>query len=81
MIDIKELQQKYLANVKRLEAMPIEEKNRNANSHVIGVVDDRYGCVECEISPHSAWKNYCPATADRDLAYARSIHPAGKALI
>lgn len=81
MISIDEFQKNYRANLERLKAMPIEEKNRNANSHVIGVVDDRYGCVECEISPNSAWKNYCPATADRDLAYARSMHPAGKALI
>ena len=59
MIDIKQMQQDYLAKRKAQENMSVEEKNRNANSHVIGIVDDRYGCIDCEVSPHNAWRYFC----------------------
>ena len=59
MIDIKEMQQQYLARNERLKNMSIEEKIRNEDSHRYGIVDDRYGCVECEVSPHNFWKYFC----------------------
>ena len=59
MIDIEKMQQDFLAKKKALENMPIEEKNRNANSHVFGVVDDRYGCVVCDATVNSFWKYSC----------------------
>mgnify|MGYP003349425583 CR=1 FL=1 len=35
------------------------EKQRNANSHTIGVVDDCYRCIDCEIGSWNAWKELC----------------------
>jgi hypothetical protein len=37
------------------------ERNRNAASHRIGVVDDCYRCIYCEIGSWNAWKMACPA--------------------
>ena len=35
------------------------EKKRNAASHTIGVVDDCYRCLDCEIGSWNAWKSPC----------------------
>ena len=43
----------------RLEALTPEQKIANANSHVIGVVDDCYRCINCEIGKWNAWKEMC----------------------
>ena len=43
----------------RLEALTPEQKIANANSHVIGVVDDCYRCINCEIGSWNAWKEMC----------------------
>jgi hypothetical protein len=43
----------------RLEALTPEQKIANANSHHIGVVDDCYRCVNCEIGKWNAWKQHC----------------------
>ena len=32
---------------------------KNAASHVIGIVDDCYRCVYCEIGSWNAWKAMC----------------------
>ena len=34
---------------------------QNKNSHRIGVVDDCYRCVDCEIGSWNAHKSPCPA--------------------
>jgi hypothetical protein len=44
----------------RLEAIPESVKIANANSHYIGIVDECYACVNCEIKSHNAWKSPCP---------------------
>lgn len=50
----------YRANEKaRLEALTPEQKIANAQSHRIGVVDDCYRCVDCEIGKWNAWKRHC----------------------
>ena len=59
MIDIKAMQQEYLAKRKAQDNMPLEQKIANENSHVIGVVDDRYGCIYCEVTPYNAWRYSC----------------------
>lgn len=35
------------------------ERDANARSHAIGVVDDCYRCVYCEIGSWNAWKEMC----------------------
>lgn len=37
------------------------DRNYNAASHRIGVVDDCYRCIDCEIGSWNAWKMECPA--------------------
>jgi hypothetical protein len=59
MIDIKQMQQDYLAYRKAQDNMPKEQRIANENSHQIGVVDDRYGCIYCEVTPHNAWRYSC----------------------
>jgi hypothetical protein len=36
-----------------------EEKQRNVASHTLGVVDDCYRCIDCEIGSWNAWKELC----------------------
>ena len=43
----------------RLEAIPDSVKIANAASHSIGVVDDCYRCINCEIGSWNAWKQPC----------------------
>lgn len=43
----------------RLAALTDEQKIANANSHRIGVVDDCYRCIDCEIGSWNAWKSHC----------------------
>ena len=43
----------------RLEAIPESVKIANANSHHIGVVDDCYRCINCEIGSWNAWQQPC----------------------
>jgi hypothetical protein len=69
-----------MQNVITKADISVDERVRNTDSHYIVVLDDRYGCEACEISPSSAWKMYCPAQSDRDLAYAKAMHPAGKGI-
>jgi hypothetical protein len=37
------------------------DQRRNASSHRIGVIDDCYRCLNCEIGSWNAWKMECPA--------------------
>ena len=39
--------------------LTMAEKQRNAASHLIGVVDDCYRCIDCEIGSWNAWKELC----------------------
>ena len=43
----------------RLESLTPEQKIANTQSHRIGVVDDCYRCVDCEIGKWNAWKSHC----------------------
>lgn len=50
-----------ITNQALFDSLTDAEKARNANSHVIGVVDDCYRCIHCEIGSWNAWKEYCSA--------------------
>lgn len=41
------------------DSMTPEQRLANAKSHFIGVVDDCYRCLDCEIGSWNAWKNPC----------------------
>ena len=43
----------------RVAALTDEQKIANANSHTIGIVDDCYRCINCEIGSWNAWKEMC----------------------
>jgi hypothetical protein len=43
----------------RVAALTDEQKIANAKSHVIGIVDDCYRCINCEIGSWNAWKEMC----------------------
>ena len=43
----------------RLSAIPADVREANAASHYIGVVDDCYRCIYCEIGSWNAWQRYC----------------------
>ena len=45
----------------RLEAITPEVRAINEYSHRIGVVDDCYRCIDCEIGSWNAWQTLCPA--------------------
>ena len=45
----------------RLEAIPEKVKIANAASHHIGVIDDCYRCMDCEIGSWNAWQQPCLA--------------------
>lgn len=45
----------------RLEAITPEQRKANADSHYIGVVDDCYRCIYCEVGSWNAWKSECVA--------------------
>lgn len=45
----------------RLDAITPEERDSNASSHRIGVVDDCYRCIRCEIGSWNAWQRPCPS--------------------
>ena len=45
----------------RLEAIPEEVRQANDASHHIGVVDDCYRCMDCEIGSWNAWQQPCLA--------------------
>lgn len=40
--------------------LTLDQKQANAQTHWIGVVDDCYRCVKCEIGSWNAWKQPCP---------------------
>ena len=40
--------------------MTEKERAANARTHTIGVVDDCYRCIYCEIGSWNVWKNPCP---------------------
>jgi hypothetical protein len=44
----------------RLALLSPSEREFNARSHTIGIVDDCYRCVDCEIGEWNAWKERCP---------------------
>lgn len=43
----------------RLDAIPSHVREANAASHAMGVVDDCYRCINCEIGSWNAWKEMC----------------------
>lgn len=43
------------------DAIPTSVREANAASHLIGVVDDCYRCIRCEIGSWNAWKVRCAA--------------------
>ena len=45
----------------RLEAIPQDMREANANSHVIGFVDECSACIKCECKSWNTWKVACPA--------------------
>ena len=45
----------------RLAAITPAEREANANSHIIGVVDECYACTRCECKAWNTWKVACPA--------------------
>lgn len=53
----------YYQNVIKPAEAAIDPSTREANaaSHVIGVVDDCYRCINCEIGSWNAWKMECAA--------------------
>ena len=44
----------------RLEAMPESVRIANAESHILGVVDECYACIKCECKQWNTWKKPCP---------------------
>jgi hypothetical protein len=53
------LSESLIAENARLAALTDEEKRVNAASHQIGIVDDCYRCINCEIGSWNAWKSHC----------------------
>lgn len=47
------------------ESMSEAEKTANVRSHHIGVVDDCYRCVDCEMGSWNTWKKFCPAREEK----------------
>ena len=45
----------------RLAAITPAEREANANSHIIGVVDECYACINCECKSWNTWKARCSA--------------------
>lgn len=45
----------------RLAAITPEERERNAASHIIGVVDECYACIRCECKSWNTWQRECVA--------------------
>ena len=43
----------------RLAAITPEQRVLNEYSHRIGVVDECYACIDCEIKSWNAWKEFC----------------------
>jgi len=43
----------------RVAALTDTEKRINSASHIIGIVDDCYRCINCEIGSWNAWKSHC----------------------
>ena len=50
------------------DSIPAHTRAINANSHCIGVVDDCYRCIDCEIGSWNAWKEYCSARKEKWLS-------------
>ena len=51
--------ERYALKMATLNALPQDVKDANAASHYIGVVDDCYRCIYCEIGSWNAWQRYC----------------------
>jgi hypothetical protein len=49
----------FIAEQARLATLTDEEKRANARTHRIGIVDDCYRCVYCEIGSWNTWKQPC----------------------
>lgn len=45
----------------RLAAITPEEREANANSHMIGNIDEVARCIRCEIASWNSWKKECAA--------------------
>ena len=43
------------------DAIPASVREANDASHAMGIVDDCYRCIVCEIGSWNAWKERCPA--------------------
>jgi len=43
----------------RIASLTKEQMRINSASHIIGVVDDCYRCINCEIGSWNAWKSHC----------------------
>jgi hypothetical protein len=56
---IPRLSEAFIAENARLDALTDEQKRANARTHEIGIVDDCYRCVHCEIGSWSTWKRPC----------------------
>lgn len=53
------LSESLIAENARLAALTDEQKRSNSASHRIGIVDDCYRCVHCEIGSWNTWKRPC----------------------
>lgn len=45
----------------RLAAITPEVREANANSHMIGNIDDVARCIRCEIASWNSWQKECAA--------------------
>ena len=45
----------------RLMAIPAEARQANADSHMIGDIDDVARCIRCEIASWNSWQKECVA--------------------
>ena len=42
-----------------LQELTKEQREANARTHIIGVVDECYACITCEIKSWNAWQQEC----------------------
>jgi len=45
----------------RLDSLTPADREANAVSHRIGIIDDCYRCLNCEIGSWNAWQKECAA--------------------
>ena len=44
----------------KIKDLTVTDTPDYSNTHTIGVVDDCYRCIDCEIASWNAWKSPCP---------------------